>query len=261
MAFPEDDSIQISVILPVYNAESEVSLKLSELHHFLSSNFKTFEIIAVDDGSSDNSFSKITSLDLTGLTALKNESNLGKGAAIKKGVSQAQGACIVFTDIDLPYDLKALKLMHSLVTERKFQMILGDRTLPGSNYLEQLEVTRKLGSIILRNVVRLVLTGEVYDTQCGLKAFERSFAKALFKLMRVHGFAFDIELIYLALKSHADIKKIPVRFTPSDTSSVRVLTHGTKVALDILQIISNSYSGKYDFSELQELTSINYWSD
>jgi dolichyl-phosphate beta-glucosyltransferase len=92
---------------------------------------------------------------------------------------------------------------------------------------------------------RTLVTGGIYDTQCGFKAFRGDVAAELFRIARTDGFAIDVELIYLILKYRLDIKRVPVRLRYNAGSSVRVVRDSVRAARDILRMRANWARGAY----------------
>ena len=88
-------------------------------------------------------------------------------------------------------------------------MVIGDRTFPQSRYETELSFGRRMASAVFSRITNVIVTGGFFDTQCGLKGFRGDVADALFGLQTVNRFAFDVELIYLALKNGLEIKRIP----------------------------------------------------
>ena len=249
----------VSVIVPVFNAESFISESLRGLHSFLSTTALSFEIIAVDDGSTDGTGRVIKSLSLTNFSLLELSANQGKFGAISAGMVRAKGRCRVFTDCDLPYDLRAIPYMVTLLNERGFHLVIGDRSLPESDSSIEARPLRSMTSWLFSNVVRLAVTGEVYDSQCGLKGFRSDVAAALFPLLRDRGFSGDVELLYISLKYNLAIRRIPVRLVNAAPSSVRVLRHGMIMLGRIFALRGSWKKGCYESPELRSLSRQKYY--
>lgn len=251
--------VEVSIILPIFNAERIVQDNIKALHRFLCRYYQSFEIIAVDDGSSDGTAARLGNLDLPGLHVVRLDKNLGKGNAVACGMREAHGRCRIFTDIDLPYELTAIPVCTGLINDRQFHVVAGDRTLPGSNYYDQVGRFRAVGSRLFATVIRLAVTGEMYDTQCGLKAFRDDIARELFPMLRLKDFSFDVEILYIALKYNMEIRRIPVRYRPSSRTSVRPLHDGLSMLFSVARLPWYYRQGAYDNERLRTICWLRYW--
>ena len=129
---------------------------------------------------------------------------------------------------------------------KEFQLVIGDRNLRGSTYLTEIPELRKFTSIFFTRFVGTIVTANFFDTQCGLKGFRGDVADFIFRHARINGFAFDVELLYIALKQNFEIKRIPVRLNNnSEKSTVRVFRHGITMFFDLFKIKINNVKGYY----------------
>jgi hypothetical protein len=167
----------------------------------------------------------------------------------------------MFTDADVPYDRYAMPYMTRLVVERGFDIVLGDRTLVDSSYAETSGRLRTWTGQAFRTFIRVLVTGGIYDTQCGLKAFDGDVARALFPLLRESGFSGDVELVYVALRYNLAIRRVPVHLVHQGPSSVRVLRHGLSMLRASLRLRGRYRAGTYESDELRALASQRYWED
>jgi dolichyl-phosphate beta-glucosyltransferase len=237
----------VTVVLPAFNAAPYIASTVTELDAFLAKQGLSREIIVVDDGSTDGTARAVPNLASVKLVHLP--ANRGKGAAIRAGMQEATGAVRVFTDADLPYGAEPILIARRYIEERGFHAVVGDRTLPGSSYQHE-RLLRRAVSEVASFTFRTLVTGGIYDTQCGFKAFRNDVADGLFRISRIDGFAVDVELIYLLLKHRLDIKRMPVRLRYNAGSSVRVVRDSVRAALDILRMRANWGRGLYQSPEL-----------
>ena len=162
----------------------------------------------VDDGGGD--FESAPLPARANIRLLRHERNRGKGAAVRTGMLAARGRVRDLTDADLPYDRELIPLMTELIDARGFHLVIGDRTLPGSVYGEATSLARRMLSGFASKFVGTLVTGGFFDTQCGIKAV-RVHVPTAFPAVRIDRFAFEVEVVYLALKHGLDIKRVPVR--------------------------------------------------
>lgn len=247
--------VALSVILPCYKAAELARQSVMRLTHALSGRISSYEIIVVDDGIGD---CEPLLRDLpTGrggqVHVITLPENRGKGGAVAAGMKAASGHVRVFTDVDLPYGTTPIMLVESLVRARGFHMVIGDRTFPQSRYETELSFGRRMASGIFSKITATLVTGGFFDTQCGLKGFRGDIAEALFGLQRVERFAFDVELIYLALTYGLEIKRIPVMLEGNTTSSVRLGRDSFQTLIDVSRIKLHQMSGDYESIQLRGL--------
>lgn len=242
---------ELSVVLPCYRSAAIARRSAERLAEFLDRGRLRWELIVVDDGGGDFGAGPWDAAERIALLRLPR--NRGKGAAVRAGMQAASGAARVFTDVDLPYDLELIPLIAHYLLESDFHLVVGDRRLPDSSYDAPVSVGRQIGSAVFSQVFGRLVTSNFFDTQCGLKGFRGDVAEALFARTRLDGFAFDVELLYLALKNRLEIKRIPVQLRHNETSSVRLVRDGLAMARDVLRIKGHQLRGLYDSPELARL--------
>ena len=252
---PGLESVSLTVVLPSYRAAPLARQSVARLTAALSGRVDSYEIIVVDDGIGDcaSALAPMTAGRGGTIRVITLPENRGKGAAVAAGMRAASGAVRIFTDIDLPYGTTPIMLMYSLVQDRGFHMVIGDRTFPSSRYETELSFGRRMASGVFSKITAMVVTGGFFDTQCGLKGFRGDVAEALFSLQTVERFAFDVELLYLALRHGLEIKRIPVMLEGNMTSSVRLGRDSLRTLIDLVHIKLNQMRGAYVNNHLATL--------
>ncbi len=234
----------LSIVLPSYRVASTLRKELPPLMAFLDTKGIHREIIIVDDGSGDDGETARVATE-HGCACIAFRTNRGKGAAVRAGVLAAAGDFIIFTDADIPFAYDALPHVLHYLDFKEFDVVTGDRTLPGSSYFSRISGMRRIGSSVFSFLVGRFVTTGIFDTQCGLKGFRRDAALKLFRPGRINGYAFDVELLYLALKFNMDIKRLPVALRSNEHSTVSLLRHAPGMFLDVFRIKWNHMTGKY----------------
>jgi dolichyl-phosphate beta-glucosyltransferase len=231
----------VSLVMPTYNSARYIGANVGRVLEFFAAAGIDGEVVVSDDGSTDGTAASIPAHD--SVTVIRS-AHRGKGAALRAGMAAATGEIRAFTDADLPYGTDALPLALTYITDRRYHAVIGDRTLPGSAY-ESTGPLRTAVSEVASFAFRTLVTGGIYDTQCGFKVFRGDVAQELFGLTRIDGFAIDVELIYLLLKYRLDVKRIPVRLVRNEPSSVRVIRDSADAFRDIATIRWNWATGTY----------------
>jgi dolichyl-phosphate beta-glucosyltransferase len=247
---------ELSVVLPSYRDAVRALASAEELASYLEGTRISWEIILVDDGGGDFSHEpRVPTASRGRVSLIRLPENRGKGAAVRAGMLAATGRCRVFTDADLPFELALFPLTVEYVLGRRFHMVVGDRTLPTSRYQLKVDLARRLASFAFSRFANHVVTGGFYDTQCGFKGFRDDVADAIFSRSIIDHFAFDVEVLYLALKYRLDIKRVPVVLRRNETSSVNLARDSSRMIRDVLRIKMHQMAGHYAIEKMRDLLS------
>jgi dolichyl-phosphate beta-glucosyltransferase len=238
----------ISIVIPTFKGAGILSKQLPEFIQFLNASEIVAEIVVVDDGSDDNGQTGTVAKELQ-CKFIQLVKNTGKGAAVREGIKHCSGEICFFTDVDIPFQFDAFLHFIQSLKEGNNDIVVGDRTLPGSSYYTKIGVTRKLGSDLFSKIVSKLFTDGLHDTQCGMKAFKQSVAMDLFSVARINGFAFDVELISIAVKRAYKIDRLPVQFRCNDSKTVQVIRHGLGMLKDIIRVAMFHKLGYYHKKE------------
>ncbi len=213
---------EFSVIIPAYNEEKTIEKAIAETQQVFEELGKSFEIIIVDDGSTDGTAYIVENLVganiFLPLRLIKQSHNQGKGAAVKTGVMAALGEWILFLDADLaahPSEIKkALPYLHDL------DIIIGSRRVAGADIAERQPIYRHWLGRLFNYFIRIYLNLPYRDTQCGFKLFNQR-TRFLFEQLQSTGWVFDVELLYRARQAKLKIKEIPVTWRHGRESRVK----------------------------------------
>ena len=245
-------AVQLSLIIPTYNSAGFIADTLAGAIAFLERRGETWELIVVDDGSDDGSGPLLSGLAAGDcpIRLIRNGANRGKGYAVRAGVLQSIGERVVFTDADLAYPLSEIdKIVQAL--DAGADLAIADRTSPQSLYhmspaFFSYLYTRHLLSRAFNLMVRGWLGIAVRDCQAGLKGFRRAAADIVFPRQLLEGFAFDVELLYIARRFKLDVRQIPVEFRYfSEPSTVDFLRDSICALRDLARVRFNGATGRY----------------
>lgn len=244
----QGDEPQLSVVIPAYNEEQHITTTLETLMGFLERWAKwPYEIIVVDDGSTDATAELVERFSQNGcpVRLLRGERNCGKGCAVRRGMLHARGAYRFFIDADLSYPVEDIDTMLAQLQDG-YDIVIGSRALAGSHMEVRPPLRRYLAGRVYSLLIQAFLMQGIPDTQCGFKGFGHDAAEKLFSRLTLDGWAFDVELLFLARKFGYRLQMIPVRLTfAKDTSKVRLFSHSLQMFLDLLRIRLNDARGIY----------------
>jgi glycosyltransferase involved in cell wall biosynthesis len=251
------------VIIPCFNEQKNLERGvLEEVSRYLAAQVLTWEVIVVNDGSTDGSKGLVEryARDQSGIRLLDIPHG-GKPAGIWAGVQEADGQVLLFTDMDQSTPIDELdKLLPWL--EEGYDVVIGSRM----SVREGTSAIRKLGSLVFLGVRRLFLLSDIVDTQCGFKLFTKRVALELFPHLeflrreeKPEGWnvtAFDVELLYLAERAGYRIREVLVRWSnrdESDTKSsggelARYLRESRQMAQEVARVKLNERRGLYEWA-------------
>jgi len=214
----------VSLIIPIYNYASRVHRTITTIHQFCLDNDKDWEIIFVDDGSTDQTVAAVRTLiePYSYMKLMEQPHNMGKGAAVRRGLQESKGDFHVFTDVDLAYDLDQVdKVVKKL--QQGADLAFADRRHPESTCVvatQKVDYQKKRDtmSFVLNKLVERMGLGNIRDTQAGLKGLRKS-ASPLVAKGCVNGFPFDIELFAIARANNLTTEPVPIQYNIEDAPS------------------------------------------
>lgn len=243
-------NVELSVIIPAYNESKNIKAgSLDSVYDYLKTQNFTYEIVVVDDGSSDNTASLVEDYikGKDNIYLIKNEHG-GKAITVMTGILKSSGKIAVFSDMDQSTPIKEIEKFFPLF-EKGYDVVVGSRS--GRKGAPLIRKIYALGFSVLRQI----LLGFSFDTQCGFKAFRREVVERVFpKLLddwlkkKSSGAAvnagFDVELLYIVKKNKFKVTDVVVDW--HYVGSERVGVSAAVEALgDMLRIRLKDLKGKY----------------
>ena len=248
----------LSVIIPCYNEEANLKRGvLDQVYRYLKQQSYQWELIIVNDGSTDNSLTLIKKLTKPySKYRIVNLSHRGKPWAVYRGIRAAKYEYVLFIDMDQSTPIDQLDRICPYIKQH-YYLIIGSRGLQRRGQT----LFRKLGSGIFLFLRRLVLLPNIIDTQCGFKAMKTAVALNLFPRLQffrqksqTRGWnvsAYDVELLFLAKKLAYQIKEVAVTWQNQDISTTkgelnrRYLRESLQMLWEIIRVKTNEFKGLY----------------
>lgn len=187
----------MSAIIPVYNEQQEIATIVPRVREALERRGGDWEIVVVDNASSDATVSRLEPLlEEPRVRLLRNASNRGKGYSVRRGMLDASGQRRLLCDADCAPSLASLPTMEALL--ERCEIVAGARNAPDSQVARYQPIRRRAASLAFIGLCRLVMGEPLRDVFCGFKLFTADAAQDVFSRVRVEGWAFDAEALALA---------------------------------------------------------------
>ena len=228
--------MKFSLIVPMYNEAAIIENTARVYSAYLGETFADFELIFVDDGSTDDCAARVEALDLPNTRVVRYSPNQGKGNAVKTGMLEAAGDVCMFLDADIAYGTEVIARAAELMEANPDKdLVIGSRTLHPEGY-EGYTFIRKLASRTYIKVLNVAGGFRLSDSQCGCKAYRGRAAKEIFSRVETKGFAFDFETLLWAQKLGYGIVEMPVKIVNHRESKVNVVKDTFKMLGELRQI-------------------------
>ncbi len=239
------DSPYLSIVVPAFNEEARIGGSLDRLTEYLSTFDKSWEIVVVDDGSSDRTAAIVEEHSrLDGRIRLIRAEHGGKGAAVRRGMLEAEGEWRFLSDADLSMPPENLsRFFDEELGEPKFDVSIGSREAAGSRRIGEPWARHFLGRVY-NWTVKLVAIRGIEDTQCGFKLYSADAANTVFPVQRLHGFAFDVENLFIARKAGLTIGEVAIDWQYYEGGKVTLWSSVTAY-VDIFRVRLNHLLGRY----------------
>jgi dolichyl-phosphate beta-glucosyltransferase len=238
----------LSVVIPAYNESQRLPPFLERTVSFLDLRTSSYEILVVDDGSRDNTAHvvEVFAASNPNIRLIRSACNMGKGAAVRRGIQAAHGRLQLFADADGATPIEELERLERAL-ETGADLAIGSRALASrsSRYTVQAKWHRSALGVLFNAVVQRLGLDGIEDTQCGFKLFRKTAAQDLFSLAAVDGYGLDLELLYIAKRRGYRIAEVPVNWSDQPGSKVRPLRDGFAMLRALLDVRRRDAYGCY----------------
>jgi dolichyl-phosphate beta-glucosyltransferase len=228
-----------SVAIPCFNEVARIGATIRATLDYLEENSPQSELIVVNDGSTDAT-PVVAREALAGAKIdnrlLENLPNRGKGAAVRMGLLAARKPIGLFFDADLSTPLAETPKVIEPIVNGNVDVAFGSRALDRRLIGQHQPWRREQAGRVFNLLVRLATGLPFWDTQCGFKAFRLDACRPILEAARIEGFAFDVELLYLAHRAGLRLREIPVRWNHAEGSKVAFVKDSLRMLREVIAL-------------------------
>jgi len=237
----------LSIVIPAYNESLRIGGTLDEVRKYAAAKAFGTEVVLVDDGSSDRTPEIFQAFQSRWpeTRVLRNQANRGKGYSVRRGVLEARGEVILFTDADLSAPIEEADKLLAALESSGSDAAVGSRALDRKLIGIHQPWRRELAGRGFNLLVRLFTGLRLHDTQCGLKLFRRDSTRRAFELQRVERFGFDPEVLFLVQHLGGKLVEVPVRWNDNPATKVHFLRDSARMFLDLVVLRWRAWTGQY----------------
>lgn len=200
----------LSIVMPAFNEAQALYANILETVRTINTFCKDFEVVVVDDGSSDNTYAEILKAaeEDARVVPLQSAQNSGKGDALKAGTAVTRGKYVAFLDADLDLHPSQIESFLTTLQQNNADVVIGSKMHKDSKV--DYPFRRKFISVVYYVILRVLFRLKVHDTQTGLKLFRGELLRPIMAKILVKRFAYDIEVLVLCRRANAKMLEHPV---------------------------------------------------
>ncbi|MFP4343468.1 MAG: dolichyl-phosphate beta-glucosyltransferase [Anaerolineales bacterium] len=238
----------LTIVVPAYNEAHRLPHTLQRVMDFVASRPEWLDVLVVNNNSRDDTRA-IAERFAAAHPRLRvvDQPVQGKGAAVRKGIFEAQGQYVFICDADLAMPIEELPRFYPETLGTDYDIAIGSREAPGARRYNEPWYRHLMGRVF-NFIVRTLAVPAVQDTQCGFKAFRRESALPLFEAQTIDGFAFDVEILAIARRWGYDVIEVGIPWYYGTGGSVNPVRDSLRMFREVLRIRRNVEAGYYDRS-------------
>jgi len=203
------------------------------------------EVLVVDNASTDGTPDVVREIAAGHpFVSLLYQPIRGKGAAVRKGMMEGQGEYLLIYDADRAMPVEEItKFLPPALSG--YDVAIASREAPGAVRYNEPWYRHLMGRVF-NFIVRLLAVPDIQDTQCGFKCFRREVARDVFAIQKIDGWAFDVEILHIALRHGYRVIEVPIRWYYGEGSRISAVRDSWSMLLEVLRIRRNGHAGLYD---------------
>lgn len=235
----------LSVIIPCFNESHCLINNLSLITKTLDALNLSYEIILVNDGSTDTTLSLAQQFYHQHVSIISYTTNMGKGYAVKQGMLKANGDYRIFMDIDLSTSLESIQQFLSIINTKPHDIIIGNRKSSKQYQMLSQPFSRQVLGKAFTRLTNCWLGCHHHDFTCGFKMFSKQACAIIFPRLRINRWSFDAEILFIAHLHHLNVVEEPVIWKHQKNSKVRLLKDIMTSLIGLIMIRFNQIKGFY----------------
>lgn len=228
-----ENGIELSVIVPAYNEEGRLAPGLQQALEYLARRGEPYELLVVDDGSRDATSRVAESFAPQGVRVVRHERNRGKGAAVRTGLLASRGRKVLISDADFSTPIEEIEKLERFLQDGT-PLVIGSRGLADSQVRQRQPFYREMMGRTFNRLIRLFGVRGIRDTQCGFKLARGEEGRRIASELKIEGFAWDVEMIWLARRRGYKIAEVGVVWVNSPDSRVDPIRSSFSMLRDVI---------------------------
>ncbi|HEY4563073.1 MAG TPA: dolichyl-phosphate beta-glucosyltransferase [Thermoanaerobaculia bacterium] len=228
-----ENGIELSVVVPAYNEEKRLAPGLRQALDYLARRGEPYELLVVDDGSRDETIRVAESFVPQGVRVVRHERNRGKGAAVRTGLLASRGRKVLISDADFSTPIEEVEKLERFLQDGT-PLVIGSRGLADSQIRQRQPIYREMMGRTFNRLIRLFGVRGIRDTQCGFKLARGEEGRRIAAELKIEGFAWDVEMIWLARRRGYGIAEVGVVWVNSPDSRVDPIRSSFSMLRDII---------------------------
>jgi dolichyl-phosphate beta-glucosyltransferase len=228
-----ENGIELSVIVPAYNEERRLAPGLRQALEYLARRGEPYELLVVDDGSRDATAQVAEAFAPQGVRVVRHERNRGKGAAVRTGLLASRGRKVLVSDADFSTPIEEIEKLERFLQDGT-PLVIGSRGLADSQIRQRQPFYREMMGRIFNRLIRMFGVRGIRDTQCGFKLARGEEGRRIASELKIEGFAWDVEMIWLARRRGYGIAEVGVVWVNSPDSRVDPIRSSFSMLRDVI---------------------------
>jgi len=235
----------LSLIIPAYNEEERLPTTLQQVDDFIKVQSYSSEVLVIENGSQDRTFSIAQDFAKSHENfSVQRTADRGKGLAVRQGMLSAGGEYRMMLDADLSMPIGEVNRFLP-PAQKDWDIVIASREAQGAVRYDE-PGYRHFGGRVINSMIRTLALPGLQDTQCGFKCFRGAVAEDLFSQQTIMGWAFDVEILYIARQRGYSILELPIPWYFNEQTHLSPVSDAMRIFFDLLRIRSTASRGLYD---------------